>query len=111
MVGTIKMKKIIISIFAVFSFTCIASAQTTEDKTVNKKEIPQKVDRNLKELRKNTSKVENLTHREDEEIKTEEQAKPNPMKSKIDEKALNPQPFPPADKVTKKLKNTKTTNN
>lgn len=105
------MKKIIVSIFAVFSFSCIASAQSVEDSLVNKKELPQTVDKNIKELRKNTSKAENLTHREDEEIKTEEQAKPNPMKSKIDEKALNPQPFPPADKTAKKLKNTKTTNN
>lgn len=105
------MKKIIVSIFAVFSFSCIASAQSVEDTLVNKKELPQTVDKNVKELKKNTSKAENLTHREDEEIKTEEQAKPNPMKSKIDEKALNPQPFPPADKVSKKLKNTKTTNN
>lgn len=105
------MKKIIASLFAVFSFTCIASAQTNEGKTVNKKELPKKVEKNVKELKKNTSKAENLTHREEEEIKTEEQAKPNPMKSKINEKALNPQPFPPADKTTKKLKNTKTTNN
>lgn len=95
----------------VFSFSCIASAQSVEDTLVNKKEIPQTVDKNDKELNKNTSKSENLTHREDEEIKTEEQAKPNPIKSKAGQKALNPQPFPPADKVTKKLKNTKNTNN
>lgn len=95
----------------VFSFSCIASAQSVEDTIVNKKEIPQTVDKNVKELKKNTSKSKNLTHREDEEIKTEEQAKPNPIKSKAGQKALNPQPFPPADKVTKKLKNTKNTNN
>ena len=104
-----KMKKIILSTLVVFSFSCIASAQSVEDTLVNKKELPQKVDKNIKELRKNTSKAENLTHREEEEIKTEEQARPNPMKSKAGQKALNPQPFPPAEK-NKKLQKTKATN-
>ena len=62
-------------------------------------------------LEKKASKAETLTTRDDEVIITEEQAKPNPVKSKINEKALNPQPFPPADQVQKKLQNVKTKTN
>ena len=69
------------------------------------------MDKNIKKLEKKTSKAETLMEREQEEKKTEEQAKPNPMKSKVSEKALNPQPFPPADKAPKKLQNVKAKTN
>ena len=105
------MKKIILSSIALFTFTCLLNAQSTKSQAIEKKSTPQKVDKNIKKLEKKTSKAETLMEREQEEKKTEEQAKPNPMKSKVSEKALNPQPFPPADKAPKKLQNVKTITN
>ena len=90
------MKKIILSSIALFTFTCLLNAQSIKSQAIEKKSTPQKVDKNIKKLEKKTSKAETLMEREQEEKKTEEQAKPNPMKSKVSEKALNPQPFPPA---------------
>lgn len=99
------MKKLFyISIF-ILTATAIAKAQTIT--TQPKSTIPKTVDKNVKKLEKKSSKAEILMEREQEEKKTEEQAKPNPIKSKISEKALNPQPFPPADKNLKKDPNIK----
>ncbi len=105
------MKKLVLSSITLFTFTCLLNAQSTKNQVIEKKNAPQKVDKNIKKLEKKASKAETLTTRDDEVIITEEQAKPNPMKSKINEKALNPQPFPPADQVQKKLQNVKTKTN
>lgn len=105
------MKKIVLSSIALFTFTCLLNAQSSKSQIIEKKSKPQKVDKNVKKIEKKVSKAEALMEREQEEKKTEEQARPNPLKSKVSEKALNPQPFPPADNAAEKLQNVKTKTN
>ena len=69
------MKKIILSSIALFTFTCLLNAQSIKSQAIEKKSTPQKVDKNIKKLEKKTSKAETLMEREQEEKKTEEQAK------------------------------------
>lgn len=91
-----------------FATFCITNAQTTP--VQSKPATPKTVDKDVKKLEKKTSKAEMLMEREQEEKKTEEQARPNPMKSKGSDKALNPQPFPPAAAPAKKVQTIKTKN-
>ncbi len=101
----IIMKLFCISI-AFFALSINAKAQTSPIQP--KSTTPKTVDKNVKKLEKKTSKAEMLMERNpQQEVKTEEQARPNPLKSKSAGKALNPQPFPPADKNLKKGQNIK----
>lgn len=102
------MKKLFYSIVVCLAAMATAQAQTTPVQA--KSTTPKTVDKDVKKLEKKTSKAETLMEREQEEKKTEEQAKPNPMKSKGTDKALNPQPFPPAEAPSKKVQNSKVKN-
>jgi hypothetical protein len=95
------MKKLIYTSTLAFFLLGVAKAQSIEK--IQKNNTPKTVDKNLKKMEKKSSKAEMLMEREQEEKKTEEQARPNPMKSKGNKASLNPQPYPPADIKTKNI--------
>ena len=99
------MKKLFFISITFIAFSINTKAQTSP---IQPKSTPPKtVDKNVKKIEKKTSKAETLMEGELDEKRMAEQARPNTLKSKSTEKALNPQPFPPADKNLKKAQNIK----
>lgn len=100
------MKKLILS-----GIICLATAVTVNAQTTpvqSKTTTPKTVDKDVKKLEKKSSKAETLMEREQEEKKTEEQARPNPMKNG-NQKALKPQTTP-VDVQNKKVQSPKAKN-
>jgi hypothetical protein len=112
------MKKVFIISTLLIAGFATTYAQSGE-KNVNSTK-PLRVDKNVKQLKTNSSKAEQVGGYEEEEHPVEEQARPNEItneekKKSIQKlksiknnagstKALNPQPFPPVDAKAKNIK-------